>query len=118
MINVLSSTMNGVDQSITPWTYTTPSATSIVSRLGEILPNNTDVAAKVYTVRVPVVYNIPDAANNISSIIAHDNQSCTITLNRENAIALRLSDRCPATKALNSSIAPDRTVCGAIRYEW
>ncbi len=117
-VNVLSCTMNGLDQGITPWTYTTPTANSIVSRLGDILPSNTDAAAKVYTVKVPVVYNIPDAAGNLSSIVANDNQTCTITLNKENTIALRLSDRCPAIKSITSTIAPDRTVCGAIRYEW
>jgi hypothetical protein len=82
------------------------------------LPSNTDVAAKVYAVQVPVIYNVTDAANNMTSIVAQNNQTCTITLNPENTIALRLSDRCPATKALNASIAPDRTVCGAVRYEW
>ena len=118
MVNVLSASMNGVDQGITPWTYTTASSNSIVSRLGDILPSNTDVAAKVYSVSVPVIYNVLDAANNMTSIVAQNNQTCTITLNPENTIALRLSDRCPATKALNASIAPDRTVCGAMRYDW
>jgi hypothetical protein len=118
MVNVLSASMNGVDQGLTPWTYTTASSNSIVSRLGDILPSNTDVAAKVYSVSVPVIYNVLDAANNMTSIVAKNNQTCTITLNPENTIALRLSDRCPATKALNASIAPDRTVCGAVRYEW
>ena len=118
IVNVLSASMNGADQGITPWTFTSTTSNSIVSRLGDILPSNTDVAAKAYTVRVPVIYNVPDAANNMTSIVAQNNQTCTITLNPENTIALRLSDRCPATKALNASIAPDRTVCGAVRYEW
>jgi FG-GAP-like repeat/Putative metal-binding motif/Secretion system C-terminal sorting domain len=118
MVNVLSASMNGVDQGLTPWTYTTASSNSIVSRLGDILPSNTDVAAKVYSVSVPVIYNVLDAANNMTSIVAQNNQTCTITLNPENTIALRLSDRCPASKALNATIAPDRTVCGAMRYDW
>ncbi len=118
LVDVLSCTMSGIDLAITPWTYNTVAANSIVSRLGDILPSNTDVASKVYTVRVPVMYNLPDAANNLNSIVAYDNQTCTITLNSENAVALRLSDRCPATKPLNAAIAPDRTVCGAIRYDW
>jgi hypothetical protein len=118
MIDVLSCTMSGMDQGLTPWTYTTPSSSSIVSRLGMVLPANTDVAAKQYTVRVPVVYNVADAANNLTTIVAQESTTCNITLNVQSPIALRLSDRCPATKAMNSTIAPDRTVCGAVRYDW
>jgi hypothetical protein len=115
---VLSATQNGVNQNITPWSYTTTSASSVVPRLGSILPANQSASAMVYTLRVPVVYSLPDAAGNFEVLTASATSTCLLTLSAETAISLRSSDRCPTNKSLSSYIAPDRTVCGAMRYDW
>ncbi len=118
MFEVLSASQNGSNTNITPWSYTTPTANSVVSRLGAILPANQTGSPIQYVLRVPVIYSMFDAAGNMESILANATGTCNLTLNNENTIALRLSDRCPATKSLSGSIAPDRTVCGAVRYDW
>ncbi len=118
IFDILSATQNNSDLGITPWTYTTTTANSVVPRLGTIFPVNMSSSPKVYTLRIPVVYAIPDAAGNFTSITANANTSCTVTLNAELPIALRASDRCPSTKNTTSSISIDRTICGALRYEW
>jgi hypothetical protein len=33
-------------------------------------------------------------------------------------VTLRTTDRCPNIKAINQSIATDRSICGTLRYEW
>ncbi len=115
---VLSASQNSIDQGITSWTYTTPNAVSVVSRLGMILPANQGIAPILYTLKVPVLYSLFDAAGNFENLFAQATSTCTVTLNAEATIALRSSDRCPTNKSLTSTIAPDRTVCGAMRYDW
>ncbi len=118
IFDILSATQNNANLNITPWSYTTTTANSVVPRLGTIFPVNMSNAAKVYTLRIPVIYAIPDAAGNYTSITANATTTCTVTLNAELPIALRASDRCPNTKTTTSSISVDRTICGAQRYEW
>ncbi len=115
---VLSAQQNGVALLIEPWSYTTSGASSLVGRLGSILPVNQSGASIVYGMRVPVIYQVADAANNMETIVAQPTVLGSATLLSENTISLRLSDRCPKIKSLTSTIAPDRTVCGAVRYEW
>ncbi len=118
IFDVISASQSGINIGITPWSYTTPNSNSVVSRLGSILPANQSGSSIVYTLKVPVLYSLFDAAGNFENLLAQPNATCTITLNRENTVALRLSDRCPTSKSLTSTIAPDRTVCGAMRYDW
>jgi hypothetical protein len=118
IFDILSATQNNTNLNITPWSFTTTTANSVVPRLGTIFPVNMTSSAKVYTLRIPVVYAIPDAAGNYTSITATANTTCTVTLNAELPVALRASDRCPSTKNTTSSISIDRTICGALRYEW
>ncbi|MBM3427599.1 MAG: T9SS type A sorting domain-containing protein [Bacteroidetes bacterium] len=118
IFNILSATQNNTNLNITPWSYTTTTSSSIVTRLGTIIPVNMTASAKVYTLNVPVVYAIPDAAGNFTSLTANATNTCTLTLNPELPVALRASDRCPNTKNTTSSISIDRTICGALRYEW
>jgi hypothetical protein len=118
IFNVLSATQNGSNLNSTPWSYTTPTASSIVTRLGTLLPANMSASNRVYTINVPVVYNLPDAAGNISSLIANATSTCMVTLQPEVGVTLRTTDRCPNIKAINQSIATDRSICGALRYEW
>jgi hypothetical protein len=118
IFDVLSATQNNANLNITPWAYTTTTANSVVPRLGTIFPVNMSASAKVYTLQIPVIYAIPDAAGNYTSITANATTTCTVTLNAELPVALRSSDRCPNTKNTTSSISIDRTICGALRYEW
>jgi hypothetical protein len=116
--DVLSATQNNVNQNITPWSYTTTSASTVVARLGTLLPANQGTSPMVYTLKVPVLYSLFDAAGNFENLFAQATTTCTVTLNAEQTVALRISDRCPTNKSLSSTIAPDRTVCGAMRYDW
>ena len=115
---ILSAAQNGVNQNITPWSYTTPTSSTVVARLGTLLPANQGTSPIVYTMRVPVFYSLFDAAGNFENLNAQATSTCTTTLNAEPTIALRSSDRCPNNKSIASTIAPDRTVCGAMRYDW
>jgi hypothetical protein len=67
---------------------------------------------------VGVIYAMFDAANNLTPINANPVQTCTTQLNQEAPVVLRSSDRCPTFKAINSSIATDRQICGASAFEW
>ncbi len=116
--DILSATQNNVNQNITPWSYTTTSASTVVARLGALLPANQGTAPVVYTLKVPVLYSLFDAAGNFENLFAQATTTCTVTLNAETTIALRSSDRCPMNKPITGNIAPDRTVCGAMRYDW
>lgn len=118
VFDVLSATQNSDNLNITPWSYTTTTANSVVPRLGTIFPVNMSASAKVYTLQIPVIYAIPDAAGNYTSITANGTTTCTVTMNPETPIALRASDRCPNIKTTSSSVSIDRTICGALRYEW
>jgi hypothetical protein len=115
---ILSATQNSVNQNITPWSYTTPTSSTVVARLGTLLPANQGSANIVYTMQVPVLYSLFDAAGNFENLYAQATETCTTTLKAEPTIVLRSSDRCPTNKSITSTIAPDRTVCGAIRYDW
>jgi hypothetical protein len=118
IFNVLSGTQNGVNMNLTPLSYTNNNSNSVVARLGSILPANHSGANRVYTMAVPVMYGLTDAAGNVSNLLANATTTCTVTLNSEATIALRQADRCPAAKSITGTIAPDRTVCGAMRYDW
>lgn len=117
-INMLSASQNSVNLNYTPYTYTTPNSGTVIARLGTLVaPNNTGSAIN-YALNVGVVYSLPDAAGNFSSIIAEPTSTCTLTLNTEPTTSLRLADRCPAVKATNQPISMSRAVCGALYYQW
>jgi hypothetical protein len=118
IFNVIGASQNGQSVVISPWSYATPTSSSIVSRLGSIFPINQSVANMTYTLTIPVVYGLTDAAGNLSLLTAQGTNTCNVTLSPEAAVVLRSADRCPSIKSTNQSIATDRTVCGAARYEW
>jgi hypothetical protein len=103
---------------IAPWQYTTPSSSSIVSRLGTIVPANLTTTDINYNLRIDVIYSISDIAGNYTSLTAVASDNCSLTLNPESAVSLRTTDRCPAVKTLIQSISVDRSICGVQRYEW
>ncbi len=118
IFNVMGASQSGQNLLISPWSYAPPSSSSIVSRLGSIFPVNQGASNITYTLTIPVVYGLTDAAGNLSLLTAQGSNTCNVTLTPEAAVVLRSADRCPAIKAINQSIVTDRTVCGAARYEW
>ena len=118
IFNVLSATQGATNLNITPWSYTTPTSSSIITRLGTLLPANLEATPKIYTLSIGVNYAMYDAANNLTPIQANPTVTCTAQLNTEAPVVLRSSDRCPAFKSITSSVATDRQICGAARYEW
>jgi hypothetical protein len=118
IFHVLSGEEDNQDLNITPWTYETGTANSVIPRVGNVCPANMSNLPRTYTIEVPVVYSVPDAANNYVSILANATNTCTVTMNPESSVTLRPSDRCPITKSISASISINRSVCGAKRYEW
>jgi hypothetical protein len=120
VFNVNSATQGGVPMAgFIPSVYTTPTSSSIVTRLGSIVPVNMSGTAIQYGISIDVNYNLADAAGNMNLITAMGTSTaCSLTLNSETGIQLRTTDRCPVLKPVASYIAPDRTICGALRYEW
>lgn len=117
-INMLSASQNNIDLGYAAYSYTTPNSGTVIARLGTLVaPNNTGAPIN-YTLNVGVVYSLPDAAGNFSSIIADPTTTCSLTLNSELTTSLRLADRCPALKATNQPISVSRAVCGALYYQW
>jgi len=118
VFNVNSASSAGNPITITPWSYTTPTSSSIITRLGTLLPANFTTNPIVYGLTIGVTYVLQDAAGNNTYISADGTIPCSATLNSEAPVVLRLSDRCPTIKSITSSIATDRQVCGALRYQW
>jgi hypothetical protein len=118
VIQVNEATQNGVNLNVSPWSYTTPTSSQIVSRVGYFLPYNLSGSPISYDLSVDVVYSLADAAGNWVNFTARNGDHCQLVLNSENPVALRSTDRCPTAKSINSSVSTDRQICGAIRYEW
>jgi hypothetical protein len=117
-INVNAAVQNGVDLGIAPWSYTTPTASQIISRVGYFLPANLTTAPITYDINVDVTYALADAAGNMVYFTAMKGPQCQLTLNQEIPVELRSADRCPTLKSTNSNVYTDRQICGAIRYDW
>jgi len=94
---------------------------STVTSVGNFLPANIATSGIQYhPVTVDVVYNLKDAAGGtIAPLMAIGRIVTNIGLEAEN-VALRAADRFPlSTKNIaTSSVATDRTVCGARYYEF
>jgi hypothetical protein len=104
------------------YTYAIPAGTtsaSTVCQLGRIVSANLGTAAVVYYVSVDVAYNLNDAAGNATPVTALGRTMSSFTLSPEADLNVRTTDRCPIYKsATTGSIATNRSVCGANRYEW
>ncbi|MEN9394121.1 MAG: hypothetical protein RL362_342 [Bacteroidota bacterium] len=118
VFNVLGGSQNGTNLNLTPWSYTTTSSSSVVSRIGRIFPANQTATPIEYQVNVPAVYSVPDVLGNLHVLTATGGSACSVTMSPETTIALRAADRCPALKPLSSFISIDRTICAAEKYEW
>jgi hypothetical protein len=118
IFNVLSCVENSENVAITPWSYTSPSSNSIVPRLGSLLPCNQSGNSRIYSLSVSVIYTLMDAAGNVTNLLSNALTNCSVVLNSETSLSLRLAHRCPTLKSITSTIDPSRTVCGAMRYDW
>jgi hypothetical protein len=108
-----SSSMTG-----TPlYSYTIPTGT--ITQLGRIVPANLSGAPQTVYTSVNVVYNLPDAFGNLTTLTANGTTAGAFTLNSEAAVTVRSTDQCAATfKSVTSGIVTDRGVCGASLYNW
>lgn len=118
--NVEANASNG---STADWTYAIPagaSATvaSTVCQLGKIAAPNLGTANVTYYVTVDAHYNLPDAFGTLTPITANGTIVGPVTLAPEAALTVRTSDQCPAYKYLSSSLATNRSICGASQYNW
>ena len=118
VFNVLGGSQNGTNLNLTPWSYSSTSSSSVVTRIGRIFPANLTATPIVYQLNVPAVYSVPDVLGNLHVLTANGGTACTVTMSPEATIALRAADRCPTLKTLSSIISIDRTICAAERYEW
>jgi hypothetical protein len=105
------------------YTYAIPAGTttsaSTICQLGRIVSANLGTAAVVYYVSVDVAYNLNDAAGNPTPVTALGRTMSSFTLSPEADLNVRTTDRCPIYKsATTGSLATNRSVCGANRYEW
>jgi hypothetical protein len=115
VFQVLSSTSN---PQMTPWSYTTPTYNAVLAKLGTLLPANTGSSTVTYTVKIPVQYVFADAAGNNSIMMADPGVTGVVSLLPEVGPQLRSADRCPTTKTLSSQVITDKSICGAVKYEW
>ncbi len=105
------------------WTFAIPpgaSATtaSTVCQLGRIVPPNLGTTNAVYFIKVNAHYNLPDAFGNITPITANGTIVGSMTMAPEAPLTVRSTDQCPAFKFLTSSLATNRSICGAAQYNW
>jgi hypothetical protein len=118
--NVQANASNG---SAPDWTYAIPAGTSTttastVCQLGKIVAPNLGTSNVTYYVTVDAQYNLPDAFGNLTPINAAGTIVGPVTLAAEAALTVRTTDQCPAYKFLTSSLATNRSICGASQYNW
>ncbi len=95
----------------------TGTATS-VCQLGKITsPNLTNSNVTIYT-SVDVTYILKDAFGNSNTLLAKGGSAMPVVLTPEADLNVRTTDRCPVYKSLNSSVATNRSICGASLYNW
>jgi hypothetical protein len=118
--NVEANASNG---SVADWSFAIPagaSATvaSTVCQLGKIVAPNLGTSNSTYYVTVDAHYNLPDAFGTLTPITANGTIVGPMTLAPEAALTVRTADQCPTYKYLTSSLATNRSICGASQYNW
>jgi hypothetical protein len=106
----------------TIWLYSIPSGTgtvaSTICQLAKLVPANLSNYFKVYYLKVDVNYILKDAFGNDKLVIAYGNVASPLQLNPEADLYVRTTDQCPVYKAVSSSMATNRSVCGTLGYDW
>jgi hypothetical protein len=122
-VNRYSAEVNASSGSVPDWNYSIPpganaSSVSSVCQLGKIVAPNLGSSNQTYYITVDTHYNLPDAFGNITAITGFGNVVGSLTLAPEAPLTVRNSDQCPYYKSLTSSIATNRSICGANQYNW
>jgi hypothetical protein len=101
-------------------TYTIPAPTSLITtcQLSKITPVNMSGANQTIFISADLEYNLQDAAGNMNVLFARQSSNCSFQLSSEATSNVRSTDECPVYKSYASSIATDRTICGASQYQW
>jgi hypothetical protein len=118
VFRVTGASSNGSSLNISPWSYTTVNSSTTLTRIGTLLPANFTAFPVSYNLSIDAKYTLADAVGNMTTISASSNQPCTATMSVEADLNVRATDRCPVYKSTGSTIATNRAVCGASRYEW
>ena len=118
--NVEANASNG---SVADWSFAIPAGASTttastVCQLGKIAAPNLGTSNITYYVTVDAHYNLPDAFGTLTPITANGTIVGPMTLAPEAALTVRTADQCPTYKYLTSSLATNRSICGASQYNW
>ena len=118
--NVEANASNG---SVADWSFAIPAGASTttastVCQLGKIAAPNLGTSNITYFVTVDAHYNLPDAFGTLTPITANGTIVGPMTLAPEAALTVRTADQCPTYKYLTSSLATNRSICGASQYNW
>ncbi len=100
--------------------YTIPAPTTLITtcQLAKITPVNMTGAAQTIFISADLEYNLLDAAGNFNILFARQISNCSFQLNSESSSNVRSTDECPIYKSYASSVATDRSICGAMQYQW
>jgi hypothetical protein len=107
-----------VGSPISTYTIPTPSTLITTCQLSKITPVNMTGAQQSIFISADLEYNLLDGAGNMNVLFARQISNCSFQLNSEATSNVRSTDECPVYKSYTSSIATDRSVCGAIQYQW
>lgn len=95
----------------------TGTATS-VCQLGKITSPNLSNSNMTFYTSVDVTYILKDAFGNSNTLLAKGGSAMPVVLTPEADLNVRTADRCPVYKSLTSSVATNRSICGASMYNW
>ena len=100
--------------------YTIPAPTSLITtcQLSKIVPANMNGSAQTIFISADLEYDLLDAAGNLNVLFAKQSSNCSFQLGSEPTSNVRSTDECPVYKSAASSVATDRSVCGAMQYQW
>lgn len=100
--------------------YTIPAPSSLITtcQLSKITPVNMTGLPQTIFISADLEYNLLDAAGNMNILFANQTSNCNFQLNSEASSNVRSTDECPVYKNYTSSVATDRSICGAMQYQW
>ncbi|MEY4330450.1 MAG: hypothetical protein RL609_1198 [Bacteroidota bacterium] len=100
--------------------YTIPAPTSLITtcQLAKIVPANMSGSSQTIYISADLEYDLLDAAGNMNILFAIQPSNCSFQLSSEPTSNVRSIDECPVYKSAASSVATDRSVCGAMQYQW
>ena len=105
------------------WSFAIPPQVSgvgyTICQLGKIFPANLTGIPLQHFVTVDVLYNLKDAAGNLTPVTSFGIVASPVGLNAESPLVVRSTDLCSVGfKRTTAFIATNRSVCGTARYDW